>query len=401
MKLLFDADLLFPDGKLNSRLIPLIKLLNKHFSLYLCSHHHSFKNLTNEFSRHMSGTPLSDYFKFEQASFQKKDKNEFLYLSQGTIGDDTQKAILDFISMNTPDIISISLAPELQNLSIDTVLKKLKPVTSSERKKIIASRRVADSHKIFTSKNDQVSGRNIYILKQDENETYKGNMKILKKTDSFIYIEKSAHLPCMPLRIGDTKTLLHLIRLELPNDDFIQSCEDPFLYRLDNNTSGLIIAARSKKQLEYGRTELHSNRASKPGKAHKEYLAIVRGKMETPLTISTGLENRGKKVVVIDADKKVYTTNATPLCNNDEYSLVLISIQKGMRHQIRVHLGHSGFPIVGDFLYGFNGDSKIKRHYLHCYKIITPLESIEIPGSPPDDDFLRMLESIRLNFTFS
>lgn len=398
MKLLFYADLLFPGGTLNSRLMPLIKMLKQFFALHLYSHQYSFEKLNDEFSRHMSGISLSEYFTFHDSIV---DQKTFLHITPPTINKETQNYILDCISSNSPLLTSVSIDPEMQKFPIDTVLQKLKLATSRERKMLITSGRVADSKKVFSSKKDTVSGNNIYILKQALYEPLKGSMKVLNITDAFIYITKSAYLPCMPLRTGDTDTLLNLLRQELPDEAFIQSCDDPFLYRLDNNTSGLIIAARSKQSLESGRRQLHSNTASPSQETNKEYLAIVSGKLESQITISTGLENKAKRVVTTETDQNIYTTTVTPLCSNSNFSLVQALIHKGMRHQIRVHLACSGFPIVGDFLYGFNGNREIKRHFLHCHKIISPLETKDTPTAAPDNDFKSMLKYVGLKYTFS
>lgn len=110
------------------------------------------------------------------------------------------------------------------------------------------------------------------------------------------------------------------------------------VHRLDNPTSGLLIIAKTKS----AQLLLHQDFEKK--KIQKKYLALVTG--ETPLqsSIKTPIE-----------DKDAFTSYKTLRSFKHQevtYSLLEITPKTGRTHQIRIHLSTSGFPIVGDKLYG-------------------------------------------------
>lgn len=123
------------------------------------------------------------------------------------------------------------------------------------------------------------------------------------------------------------------------------------VHRLDRHTTGVMVAAKTEtahwrlgKQFENRTTE-------------KRYLAIVHGKLEPhadvidlPLGHHPTLKEKyavrwdhtGKPSVTIYRVREIY----------DGYTLVELELKTGRTHQIRVHLSHIGYPIVGDDLYG-------------------------------------------------
>ena len=115
------------------------------------------------------------------------------------------------------------------------------------------------------------------------------------------------------------------------------------VHRLDRAASGLIILAHSKK-MAAAFSELFKNR-----QIQKQYKAIVEGnpgQLPLPHIIANDIDEK-------PAISKIIATN--PLDNNK--TLVTIEIETGRKHQIRKHLSASGYPIVGDRLYG-SGQSK-------------------------------------------
>ena len=80
------------------------------------------------------------------------------------------------------------------------------------------------------------------------------------------------------------------------------------------------------------------------------------------LTISAWSEF---EVVGIAADGQRAVTHWRVLCENEHCTLVILTPQTGRTHQIRVHMAHIGFPLLGDDLYG--GDcTLLHAHALHC-----------------------------------
>ena len=69
-------------------------------------------------------------------------------------------------------------------------------------------------------------------------------------------------------------------------------------------------------------------------------------------------------------DRREAVTNYRVLCRYDGYTLVECALQTGRTHQIRVHLKHMGFPVVGDRVYTKQTDKfRLNGQLLHAYKL--------------------------------
>jgi tRNA pseudouridine32 synthase/23S rRNA pseudouridine746 synthase len=124
------------------------------------------------------------------------------------------------------------------------------------------------------------------------------------------------------------------------------------VHRLDRAASGLIILAHSKKTAA-AFSALFKNR-----QIQKQYKAMVEGnpgQLTLPYIISNDIEEKPAISTIIAID---------PLDNNK--TLITIEIETGRKHQIRKHLSASGYPIVGDRLYG-SGQSKKNLQLQSCY----------------------------------
>ena len=125
------------------------------------------------------------------------------------------------------------------------------------------------------------------------------------------------------------------------------------VHRLDRAASGLIVLTHSKKTAA-AFSELFKNRS-----IQKQYKASVEGKLThltLPFTISDEIDNK-------PALSKIITTEKS----GEDTTDITIEIETGRKHQIRKHLSASGFPIVGDRLYGSGSSQenlKLQSSYL-------------------------------------
>jgi 23S rRNA pseudouridine1911/1915/1917 synthase len=133
------------------------------------------------------------------------------------------------------------------------------------------------------------------------------------------------------------------------------------LTRLDKGTSGLVLAAQSRE------AEQRFRAAERAGLVRKSYLAVVRGKLDRPLRLDAGLRTAGGRLTRVcatpDPDPARHSL-VEPLfavraargtvalsAGNAEATLVRVDIGRGARHQIRAHLAHAGFPLLGETRY--------------------------------------------------
>jgi 23S rRNA pseudouridine955/2504/2580 synthase len=187
------------------------------------------------------------------------------------------------------------------------------------------------------------------------------------------------------------------------------------VHRLDRETSGILFLARSRAAL----VELH--RQVRAGQMEKHYLTLVRGKWRNPrqavrLPLHKYVTPTGeRRVVVASADgrdeKGAMPAHTIFILKKSwrDFSLLEAELKTGRTHQIRVHLAHLGFPIVGDDKYGdfdlnkrlFKGTPAkgLKRMFLHAVmgEVVHPLtgKRLRVDAPLPIDlrTFLEQLDA--------
>ncbi len=134
------------------------------------------------------------------------------------------------------------------------------------------------------------------------------------------------------------------------------------IHRLDKDTSGVLIFAKNKR-IQNLLQKNWNNIVTK-----REYIALVKGKVNKNMTIETFLkENKFKKVYSSNTGKKAITEiNVIKSTNN--LSLLKINIKTGRKNQIRAHLSEIGHAIIGDVKYD-KKSKLINRLCLHASKI--------------------------------
>ena len=214
--------------------------------------------------------------------------------------------------------------------------------------------------------------------------------KIIYEDKNLLAINKPAGLiTCYEKenKIFKEKTLIDLV---LKEKQEIKNTGLPprygIIHRLDKNTSGIILIAKNNKSLEFFQKQF------KDKKVEKRYLALIyghlkdkKGRIET--LIGRSIKDRKKQAVYLSCEpysEKKRTAITEYKClekfsfKNKKYSLIEVTPITGRKHQIRVHLKHLNYPIIGDNIYGFKGQKDFKelnRHFLHANYI-----KIKIPG---------------------
>ncbi len=220
---------------------------------------------------------------------------------------------------------------------------------------------------------------------------------ILLEDDHLIVLNKPAGLPVHG-GSGVKYGLIESFRQLRPNLPFVE-----LVHRLDRDTSGLILLAKSRKVLH----TLHE--LLRDGGMDKHYRTLVGGKWKggsqriiTDLTRSGG--SRQKIQVSEGEDGKTSESIFSPIWTTQGCSLLDVQILTGRMHQIRVQLAHLGYPIIGDDRYGdfaLNREYKrlgLKRLFLHAATLEFMLESsgqryrLE---APLPDDLQNMVDKVK------
>ena len=138
------------------------------------------------------------------------------------------------------------------------------------------------------------------------------------------------------------------------------------LYRLDRDTTGIVVAA--KNTLAAGMLM---------GKLQKVYYAVAEGTIQqnegcidAPLVRVPG-SIITRKVDFSDPQAQRAVTHFKVLCRANGHTLIACKLETGRTHQIRVHMAHIGHPLAGDTLYGGH-DTQIRTQALHCKEVTIP-----------------------------
>ncbi len=133
------------------------------------------------------------------------------------------------------------------------------------------------------------------------------------------------------------------------------------VHRIDEGTSGLMLVARDERaQLDLkAQLEVHS--------VERRYLALVRGRFpqgEKRVEAPLGRTGDGRRGIVAGGKAAITYFRAVDTCG--DVSVVEARLETGRTHQVRIHLAHLGFPILGDDLYG---GARFARLALHAHVI--------------------------------
>ena len=145
-----------------------------------------------------------------------------------------------------------------------------------------------------------------------------------------------------------------------------QRCRAHTIHRLDRDTSGLMLFAKSKE------VALMFEEDWKNTVYDRRYVAVVCGEVrEKDGKVASWLKE-GRDLVTYssptDNGGKYAETYYETLMTYNGYSLLELELETGRKNQIRVHMADIGHPVVGDPKYG-NGDNSLGRLCLHAYKL--------------------------------
>lgn len=199
-----------------------------------------------------------------------------------------------------------------------------------------------------------------------------GALDILYEDEDVIVLDKPGGIPCHPGRGHYEDSLGNRLAAY-----FVEKGEHTLVRpvgRLDRDTSGIMLYA--KNQIAAARLCLQKQ----DGVFQKEYLALVEGCFHTKtgqIKMPIGkIPEEKMKMCVNEKGKSAdtqYEVLETFLIEGKFYSLVGCRIATGRTHQIRVHMAWMGHPVVGDVLYGHDGEGQVNPFFtglgLHAERV--------------------------------
>lgn len=288
-------------------------------------------------------------------------------------------------------------------LRLDQYLAKVKPdLTRSFIQKMIKNGSVFVNHKKITKASTKLKeGDELVViipsLKEVGIQPEEIPLDIVYEDSDMLVVNKPAGMVVHPTDHGAhvSGTLVNAV---------LHHCKDSLsgingekrpgiVHRLDKQTSGVIMVAKSDKAHRYLAKQIEARTVT------KRYITLLKGKLkpkegsiESPLQ-----KTHGSKDVRVSASKKAKyaLTHYQVLEYVGNYSLVEVQIVTGRTHQIRVHFEAIGHPVIGDEMYGDKEENAkfkdlgLTRQFLHAayLKIMLPKneEEFELKADLPDD----------------
>lgn len=188
---------------------------------------------------------------------------------------------------------------------------------------------------------------------------------VLYEDDQLAVIDKPAGMVVHPSYGHCSGTLVNAILGRWPESVELTGEERAgIVHRLDKDTSGVIVVARTAAALEHLRAQF------KARTVRKRYVALVEGMPDTPegiIDAPIGRDPNQRKRMAVARDGREAVTEFRVLETYAYHSLVEVFPRTGRTHQIRVHMAFIGHPVVGDGVYGRRKQRiKMKRHFLHA-----------------------------------
>jgi 23S rRNA pseudouridine1911/1915/1917 synthase len=189
-------------------------------------------------------------------------------------------------------------------------------------------------------------------------------LRVAYEDEYLLVVDKPAGVVVHPSGGHGTGTLVHgVLELGAAGGDE----ERPgIVHRLDRDTSGLLVVARSEE------AHRRLSRLLQRRELEREYLALVRGRprsrtgrIEAPI----GRDRRDPTRQSLDTDRPREAVTHFELVELlDQNALLRVRLGTGRTHQIRVHLAAIGLPVVGDPVYGVP-DPALGRQFLHATRL--------------------------------
>ncbi len=194
------------------------------------------------------------------------------------------------------------------------------------------------------------------------------DFQIIFEDPSLVVINKPAGI-AVHGGSGVSQGVIEALRAARPEAKMLE-----LAHRIDRDTSGLLVIAKKRVAL----VELH--RMLRGGEIEKVYVAIVKGvpgkkAFEIRQPLHKYVNAKGERRVSVREGGMAAVTKADLVASSGDLSLLRLRLMTGRTHQIRVHLAHAGYPVVGDDKYGnfeFNralARQGVKRLFLHARRL--------------------------------
>ncbi len=247
---------------------------------------------------------------------------------------------------------------------------------------------VRQNNKVLKKGSSATGDIDVFLTKEQRHgllHKSKGYMlNIAYEDEHILFVSKDSSMPTVANMFLDTNTLANYVAGYTKTISLGGVLNAGSINRLDNETSGLVIFAKTNTAFQYLYNIYHQNDNSS---VYKYYIAFVKDEHKTLpryVFMEDIIKNAtSEKMSVVgsidinDSGIKKASSEAVVLgYDSNNNAILLVRLYTGLRHQIRLQLSSRGYPIIGDSLYGDSvADSKKdspQRLMLHSYCTIIP-----------------------------
>ncbi|MFN8453065.1 MAG: RluA family pseudouridine synthase [Anaerolineae bacterium] len=227
-------------------------------------------------------------------------------------------------------------------------------------------------------------------------------LEIVYEDDDLVVINKPAGMVVHPAQGHSSGTVVNALLARYPDlanlaTDDSAAGRPGIVHRLDQDTSGLMLVARTAAALRQLQQQF------KQREVEKIYLALVYGQPAAPegiIDVPLGRDPQHRQKFAPRPDGKPARTHYRLLESYGSYSLLEIGLETGRTHQIRVHLAWLKCPVVGDTVYGRKKNPLgLPRQFLHAWRLRFQHprtgETMRLEA-PPAEELQRVLNDLRL-----
>lgn len=221
-------------------------------------------------------------------------------------------------------------------------------------------------------------------------------LDIVYQDEDVIVVNKSDDMVVHPGAGNYSGTMVNALLYHIPDFQAIKGEIRPgIVHRIDKETSGLLMVAKTPKALEHLSKQLQEKTVT------RTYVALVDGviphnlgRIDAPI----GRDSKNRQKMAVVENGKPAVTNFNVVQRFKEHTLIECHLETGRTHQIRVHMNYINFPIVGDPKYGLRKTDTTHGQFLHAKTLgfIHPVtnEYMEFTSELPDyfSAFLEELE---------
>ncbi|HLP05796.1 MAG TPA: RluA family pseudouridine synthase [Paludibacter sp.] len=283
----------------------------------------------------------------------------------------------------TPPVKEVKLKVQETAELMAFLLSKMGGMKRSSVKSLLSHRQVMVNNKVCTQFNLQLHPNDLVTVQSGRGNTELSHpkLRIIFEDPHLIVVEKKEGLLTVSTGKGDETTAFSILKTHVKKSS--PQNRIYIVHRLDRETSGVIVFAKSK-EVQYTLQENWHRIVTR-----RIYVALVEGQVEKQEdTIVTWLTENEKSLKIhssqTDNGGQQAITHYRCVKSNEQYSLLELQLETGRKNQIRVHMQGIGHPIAGDKKYG-SETNPLSRLGLHArvlefyHPVTTEIVSFETP----------------------